>query len=99
MKKASITEAKNHLSRLLEIVKSGTTILILDRNKPVARLEPVANDEETNSERIVHLIRQGLASAPKRSLDVQDFLNWKRPKLPNGGSAVQFLIEEREQGR
>ena len=81
MKKASITEAKNHLSRLLEIVKSGTTILILDRNKPVARLEPVANDQDTSSERIAHLIRQGLASPPKRSLDVLDFLNWQRPKL------------------
>ena len=98
MKKASITETKNHLSRLLEEVKSGSTILILDRNKPVARLVPVATDEITNSDRITSLIRQGLASAPRQTLDLQDFLNWKRPIMPNGVSGVQALIHEREQG-
>ena len=97
MERASITETKNNLSRLLEVVKSGTTVLILERNKPVARLEPVAKDEGTNGERIAHLVRQGLASSPKRSLDVQDFLSWERPKLPEGTSAVQFLTEERDQ--
>ena len=99
MKKASITETKNNLSRLLEEVKSGTTILILDRNIPVARIEPVAADEDTNNNRIANLIRQGLVTAPKQHLDLQDFLTWERPILPDGVSAVQALIDEREQGR
>jgi prevent-host-death family protein len=96
MKKSSITETKNNLSRLLEEVKSGTTILILDRNKPVARLEPIAADSDTNSDRVARLVRQGLLSTAKHPLNVQDFLAWKRPRLPSGVSAVQFLIEERE---
>ena len=42
MKTATITEAKNRLSALIDRVRSGESILILDRGVPVARLEPVA---------------------------------------------------------
>ena len=41
MKKASITEAKNNLSALIDRVKGGSPVLIVDRGRPVARLEPV----------------------------------------------------------
>jgi len=99
MKKASITETKNHLSRLLEEVKSGTTILILDRNKPVARLEPVAADQDTNEERVAVLVRQGLATASRRRLNVASFLARKMARLPEGTSAVRALISERDEGR
>ena len=99
MKKSSITETKNHLSKLLEEVKSGTTILILDRNRPVARLEPVAADWESNSDRIAQLVRQGLVTAPKRSLDVKSFLEGDKPRLPEGASSIQALLAEREKGR
>jgi len=40
MQRATITEAKVGLSKLLERVKAGETILIMDRGVPVARLEP-----------------------------------------------------------
>lgn len=99
MKRVSITVAKNHLSRLLEEVKSGTTILILDRNKPVARLEPVAADRTTNDDRVATLVQQGLATAPRRRLDVAAFLSRKMIRLPAGASAVGALLSEREQGR
>jgi prevent-host-death family protein len=99
MKKASITEAKNHLSRLLEEVKSGTAIIILNRNKPVARLEPVASDEATNDDRVASLVAQGLATAPRRRLDVASFLSRKMIRLPERTGAVKALLEERAQGR
>ena len=38
MKKASITEAKNNLSALIDRVKAGASVLIVDRGRPVARL-------------------------------------------------------------
>ena len=40
MQRATITEAKDGLSKLLDRVKAGETILIMDRGVPVARLEP-----------------------------------------------------------
>ncbi len=39
MEKATISEIKNRLSAYLKKVKAGQSILILDRNQPVARLE------------------------------------------------------------
>ena len=41
MKTATITQAKNGLSALIDRVRAGESILILDRGTPVARLEPV----------------------------------------------------------
>ena len=41
MKKASITEAKNKLSALIDSLRGGAPVLIVDRGRPVARLEPV----------------------------------------------------------
>lgn len=36
-----IRDLKNNLSRHLEKVKEGETIIVTDRGKPVAKLEPV----------------------------------------------------------
>jgi len=99
MKRASITEAKNNLSRLLEEVKSGATILILERNRPVARLGPVAAEEATNDERVSSLVAQGLAAAPHNQFDAAAFLSRAMVRLPAGTSAVATLREERERGK
>ena len=40
MKTATITQTKNGLSALLDRVQHGETIVITDRSRPVARLEP-----------------------------------------------------------
>ncbi|MCB8915400.1 MAG: type II toxin-antitoxin system prevent-host-death family antitoxin [Thermoleophilales bacterium] len=59
-----IRDLKNNLSRHLEKVKEGETIIVTDRGKPVARLEPVG--ELSNFDR---LVAEGLISPalePKR---------------------------------
>jgi prevent-host-death family protein len=99
MKKASISETKNHLSQLLEEVKSGTTILILDRNRPMARLEPLGPEEGSSSEAVATLVRNGLAASPRRALHLPAFLERKMVRLPAGTSAVQTLLSEREADR
>lgn len=99
MKKASITETKNNLSRLIEEVRNGTSILILDRNVPVAKLEPISNREMTNSDWTATLVRQGLAEAPHRPLDIRQFLSRKKARLKQGSSAVQALLAEREESQ
>lgn len=53
MKKARIAELKNNLSRYLQHVRGGESVLILDRNTPVARLVRCSRrrreaDEPTN---------------------------------------------------
>ena len=44
MKTASITEAKNQLSALIDQVRNGDTIVITDRGRPVAQLASLAAD-------------------------------------------------------
>ena len=52
MRTAKISELKAKLSAHIEYVKRGEEVLILDRNKPVARLVPpqtvIDDDEEMN---------------------------------------------------
>jgi antitoxin (DNA-binding transcriptional repressor) of toxin-antitoxin stability system len=98
MKKASITEAKNKLSALIDGLKSGSPVLIVDRGRPVARLELVtAAGESEQDGRLARLIRDGVVRPARRPLPRTLFTT--RPPRPKGGaSAVAALIEERRQG-
>jgi len=42
MIKLNINEAKNHLSRYVDELRKGETILLCKRNHPVAEIRPVA---------------------------------------------------------
>ncbi|MGH2513417.1 MAG: type II toxin-antitoxin system Phd/YefM family antitoxin [Candidatus Limnocylindrales bacterium] len=97
MKTATITEAKNRLSALIDRVRTGESILILDRGVPVARLEPVATfpDPTGRLRRLERIgaIRVGEAPPPL------DLLREPAPALPADASAIQALLEERRSGR
>ncbi len=97
MKTATITEAKNGLSSLVDRVRAGESILILDRGVPVARLEPVATSTDPAG-RLQRLERAGLLRSGMRPLDV-DRLRVPGPALRSGASGVATLIDERRSGR
>jgi prevent-host-death family protein len=99
MKTASISETKNNLSALLDRVRAGETVLILDRDTPVARLEPVRSGDDSGQEaRLSRLQREGKirrgtgkpSPAILRSLPL-------RPA--SGADLLKALLEEREEGR
>ena len=99
MKIASITETKNRLSALLDKVRQGETILIMDRDRPVARLEPVGDDVRVDPKgRLAHLERTGAirraTGKPSRLI-----LDTRPPKVAKGASLLQALLAEREQSR
>jgi prevent-host-death family protein len=99
MKKASITEAKNRLSALIDEVRNGDTVLILDRGRPVARLESAAAGTQGDADgRLTRLERQGLVRrstiAPRKSL-----LTRTAPRVKDGASLSKVLLEERGEGR
>ena len=99
MKTATLTETKNQLSALIDRVREGETILILDRGRPVARLASVLADDGSQSDgRLLRLERQGLLRrAP--AAKTPDLL----PSLPvrarQGASALEALLEERRSQR
>jgi prevent-host-death family protein len=99
MKKASITEAKNNLSALIDGLKSGSPVLIVDRGRPVARLEPVTLPGEIDDDgRLARLIRDGIVR-PARARISREFFTRPLPRTKNGASVVAALIEERREGR
>jgi len=99
MKKASISETKNHLSELIDAVRHGETVLILHRRRPVARLEPVAGPGNTEIEgRLERLERSGIVRRGHPGPWSETVK--KPPPRPRGRvSPVQMLIEERREGR
>jgi prevent-host-death family protein len=98
MKRASITEAKNNLSALIDSVKSGTPVLILDRGRPVARLEPVSGTTGTDDERLARLVRAGLVR-PGRGVIPRSIIDEPPPRFEAGLSVLEALLEERREGR
>ena len=98
MKKASITEAKNGLSALIDRVKAGESVLIMDRGRPVARLEPVGTGAETDDARHARLIREGVIR-PARAPFPRSILTEELPRTTDGSSVVAALLEERREGR
>ena len=97
MKIASITETKAKLSALLDLVRQGETVTIVDRGRPVARLVPAvgpdAGDDEARLRRLERagLVRRGGGGPPSALL--------LSPPPRAGASVVEALLEERREGR
>jgi antitoxin (DNA-binding transcriptional repressor) of toxin-antitoxin stability system len=97
MKKAGITETKNNLSSLIDGLRGGSAVLIVDRGRPVARLEPVTGPEEgEQGGRLSRLIRDGILR-PRRTSLPEALFNASPPRAK--ASAVELLINERREGR
>jgi prevent-host-death family protein len=100
MKRASITEAKNNLSKLIDSVKAGSPVLITDHGRPVARLERVADgDEGDDGGRLARLIREGIVRPSRTRSFPKRLLTEPPPRLKGGESLVDYLLEERREGR
>ena len=98
MKSASVSEAKNGLSALLDEVRHGETVLITHHGRPIARLEPFQTSGLADDEAAAALVQRGVASPPRTRLDVDRFLARPVPRLAKGLSASQIVVAERSEG-
>ena len=98
MKIVGITDAKNRLSALIDGLKSGSRVLIVDRGRPVARLEPVTGGKDEQDGRIARLVREG-SLRPGNAHMLQSLITTQPPRMKSGSSAVAVLIGERRDGR
>jgi prevent-host-death family protein len=96
MKTATITEAKNGLSALIDRVRAGEGILITDRGRVVARLEPATSSRDLTG-RLQRLERAGIVRVA-RSASPLEVLRRPGPSLALDTSAVQPVIDERASG-
>jgi prevent-host-death family protein len=95
---ATITEAKNGLSALLDQVRAGESVLIMDRGTPVARLESAISASPDAEGRIARLERTGAVRSALKP-PVTELLATSPPSVRAPASAVTALIEERREGR
>jgi antitoxin (DNA-binding transcriptional repressor) of toxin-antitoxin stability system len=85
---------KNNLSRYLEHVRGGGSVLVLDRDQPIARLVPLPNSGARGaSERLARLERQGLIRRGTGGRP-SGVATRKPARLPGG--VLRGLLEERE---
>jgi len=98
MKSTSISQAKNNFSKLIARVRAGQSVLITDRGRPVARVEPIRAGDETDEQRLDRLERAGIITRGKAKLSKR-FFSMPRPKSQPGASVLDALLEERREGR
>ncbi len=94
MEHATISELKNQLSAYLKKVVAGSAVLILDRNRPIAKIERI-DDADHPDGRLERLARAGLLRRGQNKFDVQTLV----PPPDSTANVVDALIEERHQGR
>jgi antitoxin (DNA-binding transcriptional repressor) of toxin-antitoxin stability system len=95
---ANISELKNRLSHYLGRVRRGESILVLDRDRVIARIEPAGRSsaEATPDSRWLDdlerrgVVRRARGPLPRRWLA-------RRPKLK--ADLVRALLDERAEGR
>lgn len=100
MKKASVAEMKNNLSKYLRYVRRGGQVTIYNRDMPVAELVPArASEADAPGDRlaanVARLAREGIVrrGGGKVRVELLD-----EPKgAPSG--VLEALIEERRTGR
>ncbi len=102
MKKAKIAELRNSLSRYLDHVRAGGSVLVYDRDTPIDEIVPLTRNKtrskkDRDEERLARLERKG--SIRRGTGDLAAWLKTRKPiKIPGGAGVVQALLEERESG-
>ena len=99
MERTTISRLKARLSAYLKKVRGGQTILILDRDEPVARLEPVAGrraNDAPDEDRLMRLERAGLLRRATRPLDLERL---RSAPVRTDTSLVEAVLEERREDR
>jgi antitoxin (DNA-binding transcriptional repressor) of toxin-antitoxin stability system len=98
MKRVRIAALKNNLSRYLDHVRAGGSVLVLDRDQPIAEIipfAPAARDRAGNEDRLLRLERRGLIRRGAGGLP--EWLGRRRPPRVRG-SVLRDLLRERASG-
>jgi len=96
MKNARISELRDGLSEYLARVRKGETIIVFDRDTPIARIEPITF-EENAPEWLQNAYRHGIATPPRIRDGAKITLPPYKPKKP--ARLLEALLEERRSGR
>lgn len=81
-------------------MRHGETVLVTDRGRPVARLEPVASAQDGGPDegRLARLERAGIIRRASRAR-LDEILRLPPPAPEPGGDVLAALLDERRSGR
>jgi len=98
MEKATVSKLKNNLSAYLRKVRAGHTVVIYDRDIPIACIERIESSAR-GRDRLALLRAQGLTKPATRALSVKRLKEILPKGLPRSARLAEALREERESGR
>jgi antitoxin (DNA-binding transcriptional repressor) of toxin-antitoxin stability system len=102
MEKATVSKLKDNLSAYLRKVRAGQTVVIYDRDIPIASIVRIESSER-GSDRLALLRAQGVTRPVRRSLSakqLRDLLAGRLSRgLPRSAHLSEALREERDEGR
>jgi antitoxin (DNA-binding transcriptional repressor) of toxin-antitoxin stability system len=96
VKNARISELRDGLSEYLARVRKGETVIVFDRDIPIARIEPIPPGDETMPGWVREAERRGVLTPPR----LRDRAPLPPPiKIDPKFSVLEALLEERRSGR
>ena len=97
MIQATISEVKNGLSAYLRRVKTGESVLVLDRKTPVACIVPVHRVQEIRAgdARLARLEDAGIVARERPGSPLEAL----GTPLESGADVLDALLQERRDGR
>ncbi len=98
MHKASVSKLKDNLSSYLRKVRAGATVVIYDRDVPIAYIERIESSAR-GTDRLALLRAQGLTRPARRTLSARELRTVLGQGLSRTARLSEALSEEREQGR
>jgi len=97
MERATVSKLKDNLSAYLRKVRAGQSVVIYDRDVPIARLERIESSGR-GLDRLALLRAQGVVRPPARPLATKQLRALLKP-LPRSARLGDALREERAEGR
>jgi antitoxin (DNA-binding transcriptional repressor) of toxin-antitoxin stability system len=98
MEKATVSKLKDNLSAYLRKVRAGHTVVIYDRDVPIASIERIEVSGR-GRDRLALLRAQGVTRPPARALSVKRLKEILPKGLPRAARLGEALREERDAGR
>ena len=98
MKKASVSNLKNNLSAYLRKVRAGQSVVIYDRDVPIARLERIESSAQ-GSARLALLCAQGVTRPPVQRRSAAGILAVLSTPLPRSARLLDAVQLDRAEDR
>jgi antitoxin (DNA-binding transcriptional repressor) of toxin-antitoxin stability system len=98
MEKASVSKLKDNLSAYLRKVRAGHSVVIYDRDVPIARLERIESSGG-GADRLALLGAQGLTRPPTRPLSPARLRALLSEPAPGSARLAEALAEVRAEDR